>query len=127
MCLALCVLTSAAQVKKYYCEVKSVISVGSSLPSVSIDFGDSPVYASWKKLTGLCVLVDENGKWLSFNSLVDAANFMSSKGWTFVQAYTTEERSQNTVHWIFCKEANSPEEAVKGILTRREYKRMKKN
>ena len=59
--------------------------------------------------------------------MVDAGNYMSNKGWTFVQAYTSVYGSQAIVHWIFCKEATNPNEAVKGIMTKDEYNKTKKN
>ena len=34
--------------------------------------------------------------------------------------------SQAIVHWIFVKEATSPEEAVKGIMTKDDYNKQKK-
>lgn len=53
--------------------------------------------------------------------MVDAANYMSEKGWNFLQAYIY---SDNVIqHWIFYKEADSQEEAGKGIMTKESYKK----
>ena len=49
--------------------------------------------------------VDENGKVKTFNSMVDALNFMSEKGWEFVQAYVTVEEKDSTTHWLLKKKA----------------------
>ena len=71
-------------------------------------------------------LVDEKGEEIPFNSMVDAGNYLSEKGWTFLQAYSSIYGSQAIVHWIFYKEADSPEDAVKGIITKEEYDKSKK-
>lgn len=67
------------------------------------------------------------GKWLGLNSMVDAANFLADKGWKLTQTYSSVHESKTILHWVFCKEADSPEEAIKGIMTRREYKKLMKN
>lgn len=67
-------------------------------------------------------MVDENGKEIDFNSMVDAANYMSEKGWNFQQAYTSFYEGNVIHHWIFYKEADSQEEAGKGIMTKETYK-----
>ena len=98
----------SAQTKRYYCEVKGVEKeLTSGLKSKQ-------------------KLVDEKGEEIPFNSMVDAGNYLSDKGWTFVQAYTSVYGSQAIVHWIFVKEATSPEEAVKGIMTKDDYNKQKR-
>ena len=67
-------------------------------------------------------MVDEDGKEIDFNSMVDAANYMSEKGWNFQQAYTSFYEGNVIHHWIFYKEADSQEEAGKGIMTKKKYK-----
>lgn len=54
---------------------------------VSIDFGTEQITPEYK---------DETGNILCFAGYTDALNFMSSKGWEFVQAYTTVELSGST-------------------------------
>ncbi|EGC86604.1 conserved domain protein [Prevotella denticola CRIS 18C-A] len=120
-------MTILAQTKKYYCEVKGVEKELSSGLKIVFDFGNNPVYSAWGGLKSKQVLVDEKGDEIPFNSMVDAGNYMSDKGWTFVQAYTSIYGSQAIVHWIFYKEAINPNEAVKGIVTKDEYKKNKKN
>lgn len=119
-------ITMLAQTKKYYCEVKGIEKELSSGLKIVFDFGNNPVYSAWGGLKSKQQLVDEEGEEIPFNSMVDAGNYMSDKGWTFVQAYTSVYGSQAIVHWIFCKEATSPNEAVKGIMTKDEYNKTKK-
>lgn len=120
-------ITVSAQSKKYYCEVKGIEKELSSGLKIVFDFGNNPVYSAWGGLKSKQQLVDEKGEEIPFNSMVDAGNYMSDKGWTFVQAYTSVYSSQAIVHWIFCKDAISPNEAVKGIMTKDEYNKTKKN
>lgn len=49
---------------------------------IVFDFGNSPVYSAWKGLKSDQQLVDENGEEIKFNSMVDAANYMSEKNGT---------------------------------------------
>ncbi|PKR80451.1 hypothetical protein CW751_09875 [Brumimicrobium salinarum] len=46
---------------------------------------------------------DENGKLLSFNSMIDALNFMSHNGYEFVQAYALTIGNQNVYHYLMRK------------------------
>ena len=116
----------SAQAKQYYCEVKGIEKELTSGLKIVFDFGNSPVYSAWGGLKSKQKLVDEKGEEIPFNSMVDAGNYLSDKGWTFVQAYTSVYSSQAIVHWIFVKEATSPEEAVKGIMTKDDYNKQKK-
>mgnify|MGYP000490380637 FL=1 len=116
----------SAQTKRYYCEVKGVEKALTSGLKIVFDFGNNPVYSAWGGLKSKQKLVDEKGEEIPFNSMVDAGNYLSDKGWTFVQAYTSVYGSQAIVHWIFVKEATSPEEAVKGIMTKDDYNKQKK-
>lgn len=115
----------SAQAKRYYCEVKGIEKELTSGLKIVFDFGNSPVYSAWGGLKSKQKLVDEKGEEIPFNSMVDAGNYLSDKGWTFVQAYTSVYGSQAIVHWIFVKEATSPEEAVKGIMTKDNYNKQK--
>lgn len=119
-------VSASAQTKRYYCEVKGVEKEFTSGLKIIFDFGNSPVYSAWGGLKSKQKLVDEKGEEIPFNSMVDAGNYLSDKGWTFVQAYTSVYGSQAIVHWIFVKEATSPEEAVKGIMTKDDYNKQKK-
>lgn len=114
-------VSASAQTKRYYCEVKGVEKALTSGLKIVFDFGNNPVYSAWGGLKSKQKLVDEKGEEIPFNSMVDAGNYLSDKGWTFVQAYTSVYGSQAIVHWIFVKEATSPEEAVKGIMTKDDY------
>lgn len=119
MLLALCV---QAQGRKYFCEIKGVENEFAAGLKIVFDFGNSPVYSIWDGLKSKQKLVDDAGKEIKFNSMVDAANYMAGKGWQFQQAYSSVYSGKLVQHCIFFKEADSPEEAAEGIMTKRMYK-----
>ena len=123
----LCFLPMQIQARKYFCEIKGTEKVLSNGLKIVFDFGESSVYSAWTGLKSKQKLVDENGEEIKFNSMVDAANYMSEKGWNFLQAYTSVYAKNVIQHWIFYKEADSQEEAGKGIMTKKNYKKLQKN
>lgn len=115
-----------SQTQRFFCEIKGTENGFTSGLMIVFDFGTNPVYSAWGGLSGKQKLVDESGKEIPFNSMVDAGNYMSSKGWSFQQAYTSVYRGAAIIHWIFYKDAESPEQAVKGIMTKEAYKKQEK-
>lgn len=132
--LVFCITLSFAQsrinedkTRRYYCEVKGVEKELSSELKIIFDFGERASFNVWGGLTSKLKFVDDNGKDIEFNSMVDAANYMVERGWVFQQAYSSVYLSKKPViHWIFYKDASSFEEARKGILTKEEYKKLNK-
>jgi hypothetical protein len=63
--------------------------------TVSVDYGDK---------TGMFqdtrVRDEQTGKVEKFNSMVDALNYMSEKGWKFENAYAITTGSQNVYHFL---------------------------
>jgi hypothetical protein len=107
----------------YYCEIKGIekdLSVGLK---IVFDLGESPVYGVWSSLNGKQKLVDEKGEEIKFNSMVSAGNYLSGKGWKFLQAYSSVYGGNCIVHWVFCKETDSIENAMEGLETVETYKR----
>lgn len=113
------------EARKYYCEIKGTSKAVSAGLKIVFDFGESQVYSVWSGVKSKQKLVDEKGEDINFNSMVDAANYMSENGWNFQQAYTSLYAGNVILHWIFYKEADSQEEARKGILTRETYRQSK--
>jgi len=74
-----------------------VIATGklfSNKVSIQVDFGQE---TSWWKGNHGDAIKDETGKLVSFNSVIDALNYMASKGWIFVNAYALSEGSSGRV------------------------------
>ncbi len=70
--------------------------------------------------------MDENGNIRSFNSMVDAMNYMGSLGWEFEQAYVvtigTGGTAQNVYHWLMSKYIDEKDEIKDGINTKADFK-----
>jgi hypothetical protein len=74
--------------------------------AIQLDFGQETKFFGGGKEQKL---LDENGKKLELNSMIDALNFMSKFGYDFVNAYViTSEKgmggTQNVYHWILRKQ-----------------------
>lgn len=86
--------------EKVYCEIVGTMKILSGKVSVSVDFGQQSYYRDNR-------LVDENGDVMTFNSMVDAMNYMSTLGWEFEQAYVVTMGAGNTAsnvyHWLLSK------------------------
>ena len=119
--MSLFVLATNAQTTKYLCEIKGIEKDLTAGLKIVFDFGNHPTYSMWWGLKGKQKLVDEKGDEIPFNSMVDAGNYLIRKGWNFLQAYTSVYGGSAIVHWIFYKEADSPEKALEGIMTKDAY------
>jgi len=86
--------------KKYvYCEIVGNQKLLSTKVTVAVDYGEETTY--WKDTR---LRDEQTGKVQSFNSMVDALNFMGNDGWEFVQAYTITVGNSNVYHWLLKKE-----------------------
>jgi len=102
--IVVCCLVHAQQQNYVYCELVGTGKIFSSKVTVQADFGQETTY--WK---GVDEIKDENGKKIRFNSMVDAMNFMGTKGWEFVQAYVVTESNQSVYRWLLKKEISQEE------------------
>jgi hypothetical protein len=79
-----------------YCELVGEGKFLSLKLNVRVDFGYN---VEWKEKH----LRGEDGKKITFTSMVDAMNYMGKMGWEFVQAYVVTSGSQNVYHWLLKK------------------------
>ena len=107
--------------QRYYCEVKGIEKSFTSGLKIIFDFGTEASYNMWGDLSSKFKFVDEKGKEIDFNSMVDAANYMVQRGWVFQQAYSSLYGGSPIIHWIFFKDAENMEQAKEGILTKEEF------
>ena len=69
-------------------------------------------------------LRDENGKKIEFATMVDAMNYMSKRGWDYVECVTYADfGKQNVVHYIFRKMVTKDEEAKENIYFESDFKK----
>lgn len=101
---------------RVYCELLGTAKFMSSKVTISVDFGQDE--RGWN-----AKLVDENGKSLSFNSMVDAMNFMGKLGWKFEQAYTVGSGNNFVYHWLLSKDIPEGESINTGITTKSDVKK----
>ena len=99
--VAIFVAVAASAQEKVYCELVGVQGLFTKKFNISVDFGQQ------SKLFSNEALVDEKGRAISFNSMVDAMNYMSKHGWEFEQAYIVTLGSDSTAshyyHWVLSK------------------------
>lgn len=86
-----------------FCELVGTSNLLGTKVTVQIDFGQKKGFFQSN------VLLDENGKAVKFNSMIDAMNSMGAKGWEFVQAFAVTMQQSNVYHYILKKEV-TPEE-----------------
>ena len=116
----ICATISANNPHKVFCELVGKQKFLSAKCTVEIDMGQNP-YENSK-------LVDERGKKITFNSMIDAMNYMGRLGWDFEQAYVIAGENENVFHWLLSKEIVEDSEASEGIITKEQFKkRQKKN
>ena len=84
-------------VKYEYCEIVGSKALLSSKIIIEIDFGQKvSLFDQYEKR----VLKDDNGEPIKFNSMIDALNYMGTKGWEFVQAYVISELDNPVYHFL---------------------------
>lgn len=99
-----------------YIQIVGTFQISKNKLTVSLDFGQKVgVFSSGKEQD----VRDENGKKLLFNSMVDALNFMSKRGYTFIQAYTiTAANKENVYHYLMKrKDIEVPPDSIKIQIT----------
>ena len=112
----------APEAKPYevYCEL--IATAGgffTNKTTVEVDFGQFASFFSNDRQ-----LVDEEGRTIEFNSILDAANYMAERGWVFKQAYIIMSMSKgdsNTPihHWIMGKTVTDKSQISDGLYTAR--------
>lgn len=123
--LAILVVAATAQeTRKTFCEIVGTGKVLSSKVKIQIDFGQKTSYFGKYKT----FMVDESGKKIEFNSMVDAMNYLAKFRWKFEQAYvvTNESTNQNVYHWLLSKDIVSDDEIREGIITQKDFEDMEK-
>lgn len=101
MLLLTCVVSLNAQtdststkVKWKYAEIVGTTKAFSLKITIFVDYGQE--VNIWKDNR----VKDETGKVETFQSMVDAMNYMGESGWEFVQAYALSGQTGYVYHWL---------------------------
>lgn len=78
---------TTANPREQYCMIIATAKLFSSKVNITVDFGQETKLFSFKDQR----LKDAEGQVITFNSVIDALNYMSSQGWYFVNAYALSE------------------------------------
>lgn len=103
--------------KKAYCRIVVTSAIMSNKINISIDFGQE------SRTFDNNTLVDANGQPMVFNSIVDALNYLGSKGWDFEQAYQLPSNIKGespVCYYLLSK--NLDDESENEFLTKSQYK-----
>lgn len=112
----LTIMAMAQQPRKVYCEIVGIGNTsGTKVSKIEVDMGQNS--KAWSSKSR--VLVDEQNKKIEFNSMMDAVNYFSNIGWSFIQAYAVAETAgisrDNIYHYILCKEVTTDDQVKDGI------------
>lgn len=104
-----------------YCMLKANQNEFNNKVIVSIDLGqDSRLSANAENQ-----IVDENGKYVKFKTVIDALNFMSSLGWKYVDgsSYSAQGVAVQTkiYEWLLVKSIAPGADPFEGITTKAMY------
>ena len=83
--------------------------------------GQLRVEILWDNKKGEHHLRTEKGKKIEFNSMVDGMNYMSKRGWEYVDCVTYAEGKYNVVHYVFRKYVTNDEEAKEGLYFKEDF------
>ena len=120
----ICMNVMGQDTHRVYCEIVGTEKFLSSKVTIEVDFGQQR--SVWTNGRYYKTLVDENGKKLEFQSMVDAMNYMGTLGWKFEQAYVVTVNKQNVYHWLLSKDIAEGELINEGLKTRDQVNKEKK-
>lgn len=93
------------QKTEQYCEMTAQNKLFSRKVTIDIDYGEERKWISFKDTR----VKDEMGKVKSFNSVVDALNFMGRAGWKLVNAFLVTENTTSVYHYVLKREFDKSE------------------
>ena len=103
---------------KVYCEIVATQKFFSNKSTVEQDFGQ---YAGF--WTSDRQLVDEQGNTISFNSALDAANYMARRGWDLEEVFIVQDMTKGDsgtprYHWVMSKLVTDDSQITEGLRTK---------
>jgi hypothetical protein len=88
-----------------YCEMTAIAKFLSKKVTIDVDHGEQRKLFSFKDNR----IKDDLGKVKSFNSVVDALNYLGQLGWSLVNAFPVTEGSQLVYHYVFKRDFDKSE------------------
>ena len=115
--LVVSVAVWAGEPHQAYCEIVGTGNLTGTKVKIEIDFGQK---VSWTGQKNQRTLVDEQGKKMEFNSMMDAVNYLAQFGWTLHSTYAVSESkgmggNGSVYHYILTKTVTSDDEVKEGI------------
>lgn len=96
--IALSIISITARAQNHvYCDVIGVTKLMSRKVTISLDSGQQAFNKQH-------IIRDENGKAMLFNSIIHAVNYMSSRGWEYVDSYSVNVPPTIVYHYLMRKE-----------------------
>lgn len=98
-----------------YCEMIGSGNFSGNKIKISFDFGNQGFS---HRADSDNQIVDEKGNPIKFTSMIDALNYMASRGWKLCTAFPAIIKSmgaQETYRYILVKEVNNVESMMEGI------------
>lgn len=107
----------AGEPHQAYCEIVGTGNLTGTKVKIEVDFGQK---VSWMGQKNQRTLVDEQGKKMEFNSMMDAVNYLAQFGWTLHSTYAVTESkgmggNGSVYHYILTKTVTSDDEVKEGI------------
>jgi hypothetical protein len=91
-----------------YVQIVGTSKLFSTKVTIEIDFGQQiKAFGGAKQVK----IRDADGKNMDFNSMIDALDFMSENGYTFVQAYAFATGNENVYHYLMKKTKEKDQES----------------
>jgi len=110
--------TEPPESHKAYCEIVGTGNIIGTKVKIEADLGQKKITDTWGG-DAARKIVDENGKEIQFNSMMDAVNLFAQLGWVleFTYAvYSDKGMSGQTVyHYVLSKTVSSDEEIREGL------------
>jgi hypothetical protein len=73
--------------------------------TITIDYGQATTF--FENTARTMQVIDKDGNATKFNSIIDACNYMSSKGWVYVNAYSASSKQGICYHYLFKKRGSA--------------------
>ena len=108
--------------QEVYCCIVGTEQFMSNKVSITIDYGQETSFFTSGYDTKI---VDENGKKIKFNSMIDASNYLASMGWKLVNAFPASSKQGTCYHFVFKKQIKKGDIGKININTRQTVKRNK--